>query len=107
QYAILAALFALEAHTKSVTARQIVDMLKLQLGIKAPKNVSASLRAYKAYVSPKDKGPPIRWSLTSKGVERLRSVSGLALSTASDAERFASDIGIVCAMEYPELAAVL
>jgi nucleoside phosphorylase len=107
QYAILAALFALDAHTTAVTARQIEDTLKLQLRAKAPANVRQCLRTYSAYVSPKDKGPPIRWSLTSKGVERLRSLSGLALSTASDAEKFTSDIGIVCALAHPELAAVV
>src|SRR5271157_4958038 len=107
QYVILAALFALEAHVKSVTARQVGDKLKLHLGKNVPANVSASLRAYTAYVSPAEKGPPLRWSLTPKGVEQLRSLSGLALSTTSDAESFKSDIGIVCALEYPELAAVL
>lgn len=107
QYVVLSALFALEAHVKSVTAKQIADLLKLHLGAKAPANVNASLRTYKAYVSPKEKGPPLRWFLTHKGVEHLRSLSGLALSTASDAESFKSDIGIICALEHPELAAVL
>lgn len=107
QYVILAALFALEAHVKSVTARQVGDKLKLHLGRNVPLNISASLRAYTAYVSPAEKGPPLRWSLTPKGVEHLRSLSGLVLSTTSDTESFKSDIGIVCALEYPELAAVL
>jgi nucleoside phosphorylase len=107
QFVILAALFALEAHVTSVTAKQITDKLKLHLGAKIPANVNASLRAYHAYVSPTDKGPPIRWSLTPKGIEHLRALSGLALSTASDDESFDSDVGIVCALEYPELAAVL
>ena len=107
QYVILSALFALEAHVAPVPARQIADMLELHLRGKAPRNISASLRAYKAYVSPKEKGPPLRWSLTHKGVEHLRSLSGLSLSTASDAESFKSDVGIICALEHPELAAVL
>lgn len=107
QYVILAALFALGAHVKSVTAKQVTDLLKLHLGAKAPGNVNASLRAYKTHVSPTDKGPPLRWSLTEKGLEHLRSLSGLALSTSSDAESFKSDVGIICALEYPELAAVL
>jgi nucleoside phosphorylase len=106
QYMILAALFVLEAHVRSVTAKQVTDMLKLHLGVKAPTNVPASLRAYKAYVSPAEKGPPLRWSLTIKGIERLRLASGLALPTVADAESFQSDIGIVCALEYPEFAAV-
>ncbi|THJ12077.1 MAG: 5'-methylthioadenosine/S-adenosylhomocysteine nucleosidase [Nitrospira sp. CG24C] len=107
QYVVLSALFALEAHVASVTAKPITDLLKLHLGAKAPYNVNASLRAYKGYVSPKEKGPPLRWSLTQKGVEHLRSLSGLPLSTASDTESFRSDIGIICALEHPELAAVL
>ena len=78
QYLIFAALFALESHTTSVTSKQIKEILKLHLGAKAPANVNASLRAYSGYVSPTEKGPPLRWSLTAKGVERLRSLSGLA-----------------------------
>jgi len=107
QYVILASMFALGAQNTSVTVKQIADLLKLHLGKNSPANISASLRAYRGYVSPKDEGPPRLWSLTSKGLERLRSLSGLALSNASDAESFKSDIGIVCALEYPELAAVL
>jgi hypothetical protein len=88
QYLILAALFALDAHIKSVTAKDVGDKLKLHLGKNIPANVSASLRAYTAYVSPAEKGPPLRWSLTPKGVEHLRSLSGLVLSTAPDTESF-------------------
>ena len=79
QYMVLSALFALKAHEAPVTAKQISDLLKLHLGAKAPRNINASLRGYKAYVSPKAKGPPLRWSLTHKGVEYLRSLSGLSL----------------------------
>ncbi len=107
QYVILAALFVLGAHARSVTAKDVSDKLKLHLGKKVPSNISASLRAYTAYVSPAEKGPPLRWSLTPKGIEYLRSLSGLALSTTADADNFKSDIGIVCALEYPELSAVL
>lgn len=106
QYAVLAALFALEGHVAPVSAKQVSEILKLHLGKKAPINVHASLRTYKAYVSP-HKGSPLRWSLTPKGVERLRSVSSLGLSTVADSERFNSDIGIICALEHPELVAVL
>jgi nucleoside phosphorylase len=45
--------------------------------------------------------------LTAKGVDRLRILSGLTLSAASDAKHFGSDIGIICALEHPELAAVM
>ena len=107
QYVILAAMFALDAHVAPVPAKPLSSLLKLHLGAKAPHNVHASLRAYKAYVSPTGGGPALCWSLTEKGVEHLRSLSGLALSTASDVESFKSDVGIICALEYPELAAVL
>jgi nucleoside phosphorylase len=107
QYLILAALFALQAHLKPTTAKHITDILRLHLGAKIPVNINASLRAYTTYVSPAEKGPPLRWLLTPAGVERLRSLSGLALPTASVADDFGSDVGIVCALEYPELAAVL
>lgn len=107
QYVVLSALFVTEAHLRPVTAKQIADVLKLHLGTKAPKNVNASLRTYKAYVSPKEKGPPLRWLLTPKGIDHLRALSGLSLSTVADAETFKSDVGIICALEHPELAAVI
>lgn len=104
QYVILAAMFALGAVEKSVTAKEIRELLALHKI--EPANINASLRDYTAYVTPKEKGPPLRWCLTDTGVERLRVLSGLGLVTSSDADRFESDIGIVCALEYPELAAV-
>ena len=107
QYAVLSALFALGAHAAPVTAKQVSDLLKLHLGTKAPPNVNACLRNYTAYASPKDKGPPLRWLMTQKGVDHLRALSGLSLSVASDVESFKSDVGVVCALEYPELAAVI
>jgi len=44
QYVVLSALFALEAHVASVTAKQITDLLKLHLGAKAPHNVRGNQR---------------------------------------------------------------
>lgn len=107
QYVILSALFVLNAHIAPVTAKAITDLLKLQLGKKAPTNVNASLRAYTTYVSPKEKGPPLRWQLTSAGIEHLGNLSGLSLSAENDAESFKSDVGIICALEHPELHAVI
>jgi nucleoside phosphorylase len=107
QYVILAAMYALEAHVTPVTATQIRGLLKLHLGAKTPPNIPGSLRAYTAYASPVHEGPPIQWSLTSAGVKQLGTLSGLTLSTAVDANSFQSDVGIVCALEFPELAAVL
>ena len=45
QYVILGAMFALNAHVSPVTAKDISNLLKLHLGVKAPANVHASLRA--------------------------------------------------------------
>lgn len=107
QYVVLSALFALNAHLKPVTAKQVADLLGLHLGKKAPGNVNANLRSYSAYVSPKEKGPPLRWLLTDKGVARLRTLSGLSLSTAADNDAYTYDVAIICALDHPELAAVV
>jgi nucleoside phosphorylase len=108
QYKILGALYCLNAHIAPVTAKQIKDALELQLGRNhLPANISASLRQYAAYVDPTEKGPPLRWSLTPKGLEHLRSLSGLALATPTSASDFATDVAIICALEYPELDAVV
>jgi hypothetical protein len=80
QYVVLSALYHLGAHEHPVTARNVTDLLKLNLGKKAPQNIPACLRAYKDYVQPVSKGPPLQWALTQKGVDRLAAVSGLALS---------------------------
>lgn len=106
QYAILAALYCLDAHTAPVTAKQVTDLLRLHLGSKLPKNVNASLRAYGAYVEPAEKGPPLRWALTQKGLEQLRATSGLELATGSTEADFGTDVGIVCALEQPEFEAL-
>src|SRR5712692_3321669 len=106
QYAILAALYCLDAHATSVTAKQVTDLLSLHLGSKAPQNVNPSLRAYDPYVEPAEKGPPLRWLLTQKGLEQLRATSGLALATSTTEADFDTDIGIICALEQPEFEAV-
>lgn len=106
QYAILAGLYCLDAHRNPVTAKAVTALLKLHLGRKTPENVNASLRAYTAYVEAADPGPPPLWSLTPKGLEHLRSLSGLALSSAATDADFDTDIGIICALEQPEFEAV-
>ena len=106
QYKVLSALFYLNAHTAPVTAKQVTELLRLHFGKQIPQNVPDCLRKYKAYVEPR-KASPLLWSLTPKGVDRLRALSGLVLATTSDAHSFETDIGIVCALEYPELAAVI
>jgi nucleoside phosphorylase len=106
QYVVLSALFSLNAHTQSVRSGQIGELLRLHKPRNIPANLSDSLRKYKAYVSPV-KGPPLKWKLTEKGIEHLRELSGLALSTAVAEESYRADIGIICALGIPELTAVL
>ncbi len=106
QYVILAALYDLGAQTNPVTAKRVNDLLKLHLGSKAPNNVNASLRKYKTYVEPAAPGPPLLWRLTPKGLNRLRTLSDLALSAPASEAGYESDIGIVCALEMPEFEAV-
>src|SRR5207245_10739244 len=74
---------------------------------KIPTNIHARLRAYVSFVEPAEKGPPLRWRLTEKGLEHLRAVSGLELSTAATDSDFGTDLGIICALEQPELEAVV
>lgn len=107
QYKILAALYYLGAHTAPVTARQITDLLRLHLGSRAPENVNAGLRKYTSLVEVSGRGRPLRWSLTTKGLERLRSLSGLALATAASDADFEFDIAFICALQHPELSALL
>lgn len=107
QYRILAALFYLQAHVSPVSARQVAGLLRLHCGNNKPSNVNASLRAYVGNVEPVDKGGTRNWSLTLQGLDRLRSLSGLALSTGADDTAFGVDVGIICALEDPELAAVI
>lgn len=106
QYVVLGALYFLNAESEPVTAKQVKDTLKLHLGGRAPSNINACLRTYRAYVEPADRGPPLRWRLTAEGIGRLRNLSGLDLSAAAAADAFGSDIGIVCALEEPEFTAV-
>ena len=106
QYAILATLYCLDAHKVPVTAKQVAELLHLHLGKKAPKNVHASLRAYVSYAEPAEKGPPLRWRLTPKGLDQLRVASGLQLATGTTDTDFGSDVGIICALEQPEFEAV-
>ncbi len=107
QYLILGAMYCLSAQIKPITARQISGLLELHLGSNTPSNVNASLRSYVGLVSPSHKGPPILWSLTPEGLNRLRTISGLQLKSETDLNEFESDIGIICALDFPEFAAVM
>ena len=105
QYVVLAALYCLNAHTGTVTARQVADLLRLNLGAKAPSNVNLVLRRLSPSVEPKDKGPPLKRALTQNGLTQLRQVSGLALSAETSASDFDYDVAIICALEQGPLQA--
>lgn len=107
QYVILAAMYFLGANTKAVTAKEINEILSMHLRKKAPANVSALLRAYTAYIEVATKGSPLTWLLTVKGLERIRTLSGLELASDSLASDFGCDVGIICALEHPEFDAVV
>lgn len=107
QYLILSALYCLDAHIKPIPVSQISDLLKLHLGSNTPSNVYSSLRKYEGLVAPGHKGSPIPWSLTTLGLNRLRQLSGLQLKSVTDSKEFETDIGIICALEFPEFAAVM
>lgn len=107
QYLILAALYCLDALAKPIKASQITDLLKLHLGTNGPSNVHASLRKYEGLVAPTHKGSPIPWLLTSQGLNRLRLLSGLQLKAVAASEEFETDVGIICALEFPEFSAVM
>ena len=107
QYKILSALYVVGAHSIPVTAKAITDLLRLHFRAKAPVNVNASLRKYTAYVTPADPGPPLLWSLTPKGLDHLRTLSGLALTEPTFEQSFETDIAFVCALEHPEFSAVM
>jgi nucleoside phosphorylase len=106
QYLILAALYCQSAHVKPITANQVSTLIKLHLGKNVPSNVNASLRKYEGLVAPAQMGPPILWSLTPIGLNRLRTLSGLELKSEIDQKEYETDIGIICALEFPEFAAV-
>lgn len=106
QYVVLAAMYALNAATASVTATDIRGLLKLHLGNKLPKNINAALRKYGSYVEPAEPGPPLRWRLKSDGVEKLRSQSDLSLPLTAAELDYECDIGIICALEQVEFDAV-
>lgn len=109
EFVILAAMFCLNAHKAPVKTSEISTLLKLHLSKKhLPKNPVDRLRKSKSYVRPsKPDGKLLNWSLNEAGIERLRTITKLQLSTADKAEEYQSDIGIICALEHPELEAVL
>ena len=106
QYKLLAALYCGGAVEKAIATTELHDQLSLQLGKGTPKNITGSLRKYSGYVQVAEKGPPLRWRLTPKGLTKLRALSGLPLSHEVAESGFLTDVGIVCALEDPEFTAV-
>jgi nucleoside phosphorylase len=106
QYLILSAMFCLDAQSKPVTAAEISKLIELHLHKGGPKNINTSLRSYTGIVAPIENGPPRKWSLTDAGVERLREISKLELKVGSELRGFDFDVGIICALEFPEFDAV-
>lgn len=106
QYVVLSALYVLGGAQSPVTRAAVAALLKLQLGGKAPKQLSKLLRRYNTDIRVAEKGPPLKFMLTERGLAKLRKASGLDLP-AEQGEAFGIDIGIVCALEQPEFAAVM
>lgn len=105
QYTILAAMYSLGSPDKHLTAAEISEYLDLHMGSNAPTNVNSSLRTYSGLVAPVSRGP-IKWILTEDGVKRLQNLSGIVLRARPDSISYDYDIGIVCALEFPEFSAV-
>lgn len=104
QYVVLAALYFLDANRTPVTSRQISDLLKLHKIV--PSNVSASLRSYSSFVELSDGSKPLKWRLTTKGIEQLRTLSGLELTSTVHQADYETDIAFICALEHPEFSAL-
>lgn len=107
QYVILAALYFLGANSVPVTVRQISDLLALHLRKGIPANANASLRSYTAFVELCSNEKPQRWKLTKKGVDQLRNLSGLELTSPLDTSGYKTDVGFICALEHPEFSALM
>jgi nucleoside phosphorylase len=106
QYYVLSAMYVLGGAKTPVKAAQVTEFLKLQLRGKAPTNIPKLLRLYSADVRLAEKGPPLLWLLTDRGLDKLRKRSQLPLPVDKD-ETYDIDIGVVCALEQPEFAAVV
>ncbi|HKU74446.1 MAG TPA: hypothetical protein VJR02_11040 [Pyrinomonadaceae bacterium] len=107
QFVILAALYYLGANNSPVTVRQISDLLKLHIRKNLPTNIAASLRSYTGLVELHSSEKPQQWKLTTKGVDQLRSLSGLELVSPVNSSAFKNDVAFICALEHPEFSALL
>jgi nucleoside phosphorylase len=90
-----------------VTVKETRNLLSLHKLKPAEANLSKKLREYEGLVEVADKGPPLKWKLTSKGLEQLRIESGLALPSGDSGDSFGIDIAFLCALQNPELNALI
>lgn len=104
---VLAAAYSIGGLEEPFTTAAIGHVLSLHYGSDTPANLSAKLREYSSYIKKVTKGPPIEWQLTSVGLRKLGELSGLDLSKRDDVDAFGVDVGIVCALDQPELSAVV
>lgn len=104
QFLILAALYSLGAEHTPVAPKAIKERLKLHKA-RIPANLNVSLRRCEGLVDPVE-GEPVLWRLLSRGLEKLRDLSGLALVADVREEEFSSDVGFVCALEHLEFEAL-
>jgi nucleoside phosphorylase len=104
---VLAAAYSIGGAEKPFTTAAIADVLSLHYGSDTPANLSANLRKYSSYVRKVSKGQKIDWQLTTVGLVKLRELTGLNLSTRDDADSFGIDVGVICALDQPELSAVV
>lgn len=107
QYLVLAALYYLGANVEPVTSRDVSNLLALHIRKDAPKNVNASLRSYTRFVELSGQDKPLKWRLTTSGLDHLRQLSGLELSSAIEASAFQTDVAFVCALEHPEFSSLI
>jgi nucleoside phosphorylase len=105
QYVVLCAMFVSGAFEKPITGASIGKALQLHLRQNTPKNIPDCLRKARPLVTPVEDGPPIKWRLTDEGVSKIRTLSGLSFETKSISS-YEYDVAIICALEFPELAAV-
>lgn len=107
RYKTLVALYCLGASQVAVTVKQVRDLCLLHLNNKTPDNISQLLRRMPADVEIVDKGPPLTWKLTAKGLQSLRAQSKLGLPEQANSTTYEADVGVVCALENPEFTAVM
>lgn len=107
QYVILAALYYLGADSEPVTVTRISDLLKLHIRKNLPANISSSLRSYTSFVELTGHETPQKWKLTKKGMDQLRNLSGLTLTSEIDTSAYKTDVGFICALEHPEFSALV